>query len=106
LAALIEGVRLRVDHVPPMLERGLVFAAARHAFGLYRRFVRPDQAQRAAIAAAAAHLEAVGDGQSPLLGAALAVHAWLDRGGEREPVRAALAIYWPRRGVTALPARC
>ena len=103
LAALIEGVRLRVDHVPPMLDRGLVFAAAQHAFGLYRWFVNPDQAQRTAIAAAAAHLEAVGDSQSPLLGAALAVHAWLDRGGERAPVRAALAIYWTRRGVTALP---
>src|ERR1700747_2000419 len=57
LAALIEGVRLRVDHVPPMLERGLVFAAGRHAFGLYRWFVKPDEGQRAAIAAAAAQLE-------------------------------------------------
>jgi hypothetical protein len=103
LAALIEGVRLRVDNVPPMLERGLVFAAARHAFGLYRWFVKPDQAQRAAIAEAAAKLEAVGDAHSPLLGAALGVHAWLDKGGEREPLRAALAMYWPRRGVTALP---
>src|ERR1700730_16185396 len=74
LAALIEGVRLRVDHVPPMLERGLVFAAARHAFRLYRWFVKPDQAQRAAIAEAVAHLEAIGDSHSPLLGAALAVH--------------------------------
>jgi hypothetical protein len=35
LAALIEGVRLRVDHVPPMLERGLLFAAAQPAFALY-----------------------------------------------------------------------
>ncbi len=29
------------------------------------------------------------------------MHAWLDRGGERPPIRAALAIYW--RGLTALP---
>src|SRR5208283_2767605 len=36
-------------------------------------------------------------------GAAYAVHAWLDRGGERPPIRAALALYWPRRGVTPLP---
>jgi len=103
LAALIEGVRLRVDHVPPMLDRGLVFAAARHAFGLYRWFVRPDQAEQAAIAEAAAHLAAVADPHSPLLGAALGVHTWLDKGGERAPVRAALAMYWLRRGVTALP---
>jgi hypothetical protein len=103
LAALIEGVRFRVDHVPAMLERGLLFAAAHHAFGLYRWFVRPSEAEQAAIAEAVAHLQAVGDPHSPLLGAALGVHAWLDRGGERPPLRAALAMYWPRRGVTALP---
>src|ERR1700747_2959207 len=57
LAALIEGGRLRVDHVPAMLERGLVFAAAHHAFALYRWFARPDEARRAAIAEAAAHLD-------------------------------------------------
>ena len=103
LAAAIEGVRFRVDHVPPLLERGLLFAAARHALGLYRWFVKPDERQRAAIAEAAAHLEAVGDTHSPLLGAALGVHTWLDKGGERPPLRAALAAYWLRRGVTALP---
>ena len=103
LAALIEGVRLRLDHVPPMLERGLVFAAAQHAFGLYRWFVTPDRARLAAIAEAATDLEAVGDTYSPLLGAALGVHAWLDKGGERPPLRAALAAYWQRREVTALP---
>ena len=49
------------------------------------------------------HLETVGTAQSPLLGAALGVHAWLDRGGARPPLRAALALYWQRRQVTALP---
>ncbi len=103
LAALIEGVRLRVDHVPPMLERGLLFAAASHAFALYRWFVQPDRAQQDAISAAMAHLEAGADGQSPLLGAARAVHAWLDRGGARPPLRAALVRHWLRRRLTALP---
>jgi hypothetical protein len=103
LAALIEGVRFRLGGSPALIDRGAVFAAARHALGLYRWFVKPDQRQRAAIAGAAAHLEAVGDSLSPLLGAALGVHAWLDKGGERPPVRAALAMYWMRRGVTALP---
>jgi hypothetical protein len=86
-----------------LIDRGAVFAAAQHAFGLYRWFVKPEQTQRAAIAGAAADLEAVGDSHSPLLGAALGVHAWLDKGGERPPVRAALTMYWMRRGVTALP---
>jgi hypothetical protein len=103
LAALIEGVRFRLGGSPALIDRGAVFAAAHHAFGLYRWFAMPDQAQQAAIAAAAAHLEGVANGHSPLLGAAFGVHAWLDQAGERPPLRAALAIYWQRRGLTALP---
>jgi hypothetical protein len=103
LAAMIEGVRFRLDHMPYMIDRGMLFAAAQHALALYRWFCAPDQAQREAIRQATDHLESVGDRHSPLLGAALGVHAWLDRGGERPPLRAAVALYWQRRGVTALP---
>jgi hypothetical protein len=103
LAALIEGVRLRLDQMPAMIDRGILFAAAQHAFGLYGWFAMPDPAQRAAIQQATEHLETVGGVHSPLLGAAFAVHAWLDQGGERPPIRAAVALYWQRRGVTALP---
>jgi hypothetical protein len=103
LAALIEGVRLRLDHMPALIDRGMLFAAAQHAFGLYRWFTAPDPAQRQAIEQATDHLETVGGAHSPLIGAALAVHAWLDTGGERPPIRAALVLYWQRRGVTALP---
>jgi hypothetical protein len=103
LAALIEGVRFRLGGSAALIDRGAVFAAAHHAFGLYRWFSAPDEAQQLAIAEAAAHLDAVADRHSPLLGAALGVHAWLDRDGERPPLRAALGAYWPRRGVTTLP---
>src|SRR5271170_4218419 len=103
LAALIEGVRLRLDQMPVLIDRGMLFAAAQHAFTLYRWFCGPDPAQREAIEQAAEHLERVGGAHSPLIGAALGVHAWLDQGGERPPIRAALALYWQRRGVTALP---
>jgi hypothetical protein len=103
LAALIEGVRLRLDHTPVLIDRGMLFAAAHHAFELYRWFTVPDETQRAAIRLAADHLETVGNAHSPLLGAALGVHAWLDQGGERPPLRAALALYWQRYSVTVLP---
>jgi hypothetical protein len=103
LAALIEGVRLRLDQMPALIDRGILFAAAQHAFELYRWFAMPDPAQREAIQQAVEHLQSVGGAHSPLIGAALAVHAWLDAGGERPPIRAALALYWQRRGVTALP---
>src|SRR5271170_7654019 len=71
LAALIEGVRLRLDHMPALIDRGMLFAAAPHAFMLYRWFCGPDAGQRAAIEQAAAHLERVGGAYSPLIGAAL-----------------------------------
>jgi hypothetical protein len=103
LAALIEGVRFRLGGSPALIDRGAVFAAAHHAFALYRWFSSPDDRQKVAIAEAAAHLDAVADGHSPLLGAALGVHAWLDQGAERPPLRAALATYWASRGVTPLP---
>src|SRR5271170_2205266 len=103
LAALIEGVRLRLDQMPVLIDRGMLFAAAQHAFTLYRWFCGPDPAQREAIEQAAEHLERVGGAHSPLIGAALGVHAWLDQGGERPPIRAALALYWQCREVTALP---
>ena len=72
-------------------------------FALYRWFSAPDESQRAAIGTATAHLATIADSHAPLVGAALAVHAWLDQGGERPPLRAALARYWVDRGVTALP---
>ena len=103
LAALVEGVRLRLDPGARLSDRGAIFAAARHAMALYQWSSRPDNAQQAAINAAAAHLTMVAGRHSPLLGAAYAVHTWLDQGGERPPMRAALARYWVDRGVTARP---
>ena len=103
LAAVIEGVRLRLDPAAALIDRGAIFEAARYACNLYRWYSAPDEEQRSAIGDAAAHLATVADGHSPLLGAALAIHAWLDRGGDRPPLRAALARYWVCHGVTALP---
>ena len=103
LAALVEGVRLRLDRAPPGLERGLVLDNARHAFGLYAWFARPSAAQRREIGAAAAHLAAFAAQPSPLLGAAFAVRAWLDREGDRPALRAALARYWYDHGLSPLP---
>jgi hypothetical protein len=103
LAALVEGVRPRLDPAARLSDRGAIFDAARHAFALYRWYSRPDDAQQVAISAAAAHLTTVADIHAPLLGAAYATHAWLDRGGDRPPLRAALARYWVDRGVTILP---
>ena len=70
LAAMIEGVRFRMDRAAAIIERGAIFEAARHAFQLWGWFARPDAAQTQAIERAAAALSASGHA-SPLLGAAL-----------------------------------
>ena len=98
LAAVIEGVRFRMDRAAAIIDRGAIFEAARHAFGLWRWFTQPDAAQTQAIEHAAAALSVNGHA-SPLLGAALGVRAWLDDGGERPPLRAALARHWQHCGL-------
>ena len=103
LAAMIEGVRFRMDRAAAIIDRGAIFEAARHAFQLWGWFARPDAAQMQAIERAAAALSASGHA-SPLLGAALAVRAWLDQGGGRPPLRAALALHWQRCGLTHVKA--
>jgi Tn3 transposase DDE domain len=103
LAAMIEGVRFRMDRAAAIIDRGAIFEAARHAFQLWGWFAWPDAAQMQAIERAAAGLSASGHA-SPLLGAALAVRAWLDQGGGRPPLRAALALHWQRCGLTHVKA--
>jgi hypothetical protein len=92
LAAMIEGVRFRMDRAAAIIDRGAIFEAARHAFQLWGWLTRPDVEQSQAIERAAAALSA-SQSPSPLLAA---VRLWLDQGGERPPLRAALALHWQR----------
>jgi hypothetical protein len=109
LAAIIEGVRFRMDRAEAMIDRGAIFAAARHALSLWRWFARADEGQLQAIERAAAALAASGS-PSPLIAASLGVHAWLDQrgwstqNGERPALRAALAQYWQQSGLMPIAA--
>jgi hypothetical protein len=102
LAAIIEGVRFRMDRAEAIIDRGAIFAAARHALSLWRWFARPDDFQTEATLRARAAL-AASESPSPLIAAALGAHAWLDQhdwsaqDGERPALRAALAQYWQDR---------
>ena len=96
LAAILEGLRLRMDPLR-IAERGAVFAAARHALDLHGWLTIPDPAQQAEIARAAATLEAASP--VPILGAARGLRGWLDAGFSRAPARAALVDYWIRHNL-------
>jgi len=102
LAALLEGLRLRMDHALRIIDRGAIFAAARHALTLYQWLTTPDfdqegEVQRAEVALAEA------DGPTPLLAAARGFHAWLEAGGARPPIRAALIRLWQRQNILHAP---
>ena len=104
LAAVIEGLRLRMDGALRIIDRGATLSAARHALVLYRWLTAPDFDEEGAVQRATAHLagfdEATG---TPLLAAAYGMHAWLVAGGARPPIRAALTRHFARHRLQRLP---
>ena len=102
LAALLEGLRLRMDPSLRIADRGAIFEAARHALTQYEWLVTPDFDQEGDIRRAAAALAAAPG--HPLLAAAHTSHAWLQGGGGRPPLRAALTRHWGRHRLLRAPA--
>jgi len=94
LAAMLEGLRMRMDHAMRIIDRGVIFEAARHALALHQWLIAPDFDQEGEVHQAAAALATPQADASPLLSAAIGMHAWLERGGARPPIRAALVRYW------------
>src|SRR6202453_1091412 len=82
LAALLEGLRLRMDGALRIIDRGEILDAARHALTLHQWLVAPDFDEEGEVQQAEKHLAGVAAaGETPLLAAAHGVHAWLDSGG-------------------------
>ena len=95
LAAMLEGLRMRMDECAMrIIDRGVIFEAARHALALHQWLIAPDFDQEGEVHRAAAALATPQADASPLLSAAIEMHAWLERGGARPPIRAALVRYW------------
>ncbi|HTR15785.1 MAG TPA: hypothetical protein VMI52_01965 [Acetobacteraceae bacterium] len=103
LAAVLEGLRLRMEGALRIVDRGAVFAAARHALAAHRWLTAPDPAEEEDVRRAAACLDGFAAAGPPLLAAAHGVHAWLAAGGARPPVRAALIRHWTGHRLLRLP---
>src|ERR1700676_3100215 len=103
LAAVLEGLRLRMDHAMRVIDRGVIFEAARHALSMHQWITSPDFDEEGEVRQAEAGLAMPEASVSPLLSAALGVHAWLDRDGTRPPSRAALVRYWTRHRLFRSP---
>lgn len=104
LAAVLEGLRLRMDGALRLIDRGAVLDAARHALALHGWLAAPDRDAEAAIRQASRQLaECDGAAGTPLLAAALGTHAWLAADGARPPIRAALVRHWTRHRLLSIP---
>jgi len=104
LAAVLEGLRLRMDGALRIIDRGTIFDAARTALGHHQWLAAPDFDQEGEVQAAERHIAAHA-GPGALLIAALQVRSWLEAGGTRPPIRAALVRHWVRSSLlhTAVP---
>ncbi len=94
LAAVLEGLRLRMDPDVSPYERGSILEAARTALSLYQWIAAPDFDQEGEIQGATKALRGDTPIAAPLLHAARVAHHWLDTGGKRAPLRGALIRYW------------
>jgi hypothetical protein len=104
LAAVLQGFRLRMDGALRNIDRGAVLDAARHAFDQYQWLVMPDFDQEGDVQQAEKHLAGFASGgDTPLLAAARALHAWLEAGSTRPPIRAALVRFWTRQRLLRMP---
>ena len=121
LAAVLEGFRLRMDGALRIIDRGAVLAAARHALDLHQWLTAPDFDQEGVVQRAAGVLAAAApSGTTPLLAAAVGLHAWLGGdgrnggdgsshgdghhgGGARPPIRAALVRFWVTQRLLRAP---
>lgn len=91
LAAVLEGLRLRMDHELRIVDRGEILEVARTTLALHQWLTEPDFDQEGEVQAAERHVAA---GPGGLVGAADGFWLWLEQCGTRPPIRAALLRYW------------
>jgi hypothetical protein len=99
LAAVLEGLRLRMDHALRIVDRGQIFEAARSALTLHQWIVEPDFDQEGEIQEAERHLA----NAAGLVGVGEALWSWLDSGRTRPPVRGALVRFWTKNRFLRAP---
>jgi hypothetical protein len=94
LAAVLEGLRLRLPDGLRIIERGVIIDAARSAFALHQWITAPDFDEEDEVRAALATLSSTPLPDVPLLAAVLGSWEWLRNGGARPPLRSALIRFW------------
>jgi hypothetical protein len=88
--------------VRQVYDRNTILDAARDALGLHQWLSRPDENQEREIGRAEQFLSKLVS-PSALVSAASRFHEWLDVGGARAPMRAALIRYWVKHKRFRIP---
>ena len=102
LAATLEGLRIRLGDELRIIDRCDVLESARSALHLHQWLTEPDFDQEGEVQAAEEHL-AAGAPSGLILSAGLQLRSWLEAGGTRPPIRAALVRHWRRQRLLRLP---
>src|SRR3954452_10141077 len=102
LGAVLEGLRLRMDGALRIVDRGAILHAACHALDLHQWLTAPDFDQEADVQQAEECLAAQAGG-TPLLTAAYGMRRWIEAGGTRPPLRAALIRFWTKDRLLCVP---
>lgn len=103
LAAMLEGLRLRMDPYLRIIDRGRIIDAARAALELHQWFRDPDFDQEGEIQRAEALLASMPASLPPLLAGAQGMRRWIDGLEARAPMRVALVRFWTKRKLLRLP---
>src|SRR3954464_14512027 len=104
LAATLEGLPLRAMRDSEWVrDAGALQDAARLALDYHRWLVAPDEDAEDQVLAALAALDGQCPYGVPLLDTAWGAWLWLNRGGTRPPLRAALVRRWGTMGVLRAP---
>jgi len=97
LAAILEGLRLRMDPYLRIIDRGTIIDSARRALTLHQWLVEPDFDEEGEAQRAESVLASQPDTLPPLLAAARGFQVWIESGEGRAPIRAAVVRFWTRR---------
>jgi len=103
LAAVLEGLRLRLPDGLRIIDRGVIIDAARSAFLLHQWITAPDFDQEDEVRLALATLSTAPLPDVPLLAAALGAWEWLQNNGTRPPLRSALIRFWVKKRLIKAP---
>ena len=104
LAAVLEGLPLRaMRDSTRVMDAGALHDAARRALDYHHWLTAPGEAAERAVRAALAALDAERPSGVALLDAAWGAWHWLDHGGARPPLRAALVRRWAAAGLLRAP---